>query len=345
MKIDDFLRLEWSAPGSPLIEPPRFSPVIADPSFLFPEESPDGNWALVAHSAWGLHRYSSADGQRWLDRGLIVRHVMRPFLRRAGGEYFLFYEAYAPFALPLTVLPFRRPWRSSVRLTRSADLVRWSRPETALGPDLDWMTEPGLGSSVSNPCLIEDDSGWRLYFSASLSWIPDCGFSEPRFIGAAGAPEPGGPFVPYPRPILDPATDPRPGVLGAGSLKAVRMDDGWIGLQNKIYRDAEGRSRSALFALRSADGLSWTEALHEPLLSPGPGWTASHVYACDLRYRESDGLWYLYFNARGGWRIPEGKERIGRIIGRSAARSAARTTGWATGWATGRSAQAEGGTA
>ena len=62
MTIDGWLDLSWEDSGLPLIEPPRFSPVIADPSFLFPEETPDGQWALFAHSAWGIHRYSSRDG-------------------------------------------------------------------------------------------------------------------------------------------------------------------------------------------------------------------------------------------------------------------------------------------
>ena len=100
-------------------------------------------------------------------------------------------------------------------------------------------------------------------------------------------------------------------------MKIFRMDDGYVGLQNKIYRDRDARSRSAIFVLISADGVSWRPARAEPLLSPVAGWTASHVYACDCRFREAEGLWYLYFNARDGWGIREGRERIGRIVGRS----------------------------
>ncbi len=102
MTISDFLHITWSAPGEPLIEPPRFSPVIADPSFLFPEETPSGDWELFAHSAWGIHRYSSMDGLSWRDRGIVVRNAMRPFVRRHGDEFLLYYEQYAPLALPLT---------------------------------------------------------------------------------------------------------------------------------------------------------------------------------------------------------------------------------------------------
>lgn len=326
MTIPDFLNVTWSAPGAPLIEPPLFSPVIADPSFLFPEETPSGRWELFAHSAWGIHRYSSPDGLAWRDRGIVVRNAMRPFIRRIGGEFYLYYEKYAPLALPLTALPFKRRWKSTIALSTSTDLERWSSPRTMLRPELDWMRDPVLGDSVSNPCLADagSDGGkdWRLYFSASLAWIDDCGFCEPRYIGVAAGPGPAGPFAPAGSPVVDPGNEPAQescaaGVLGAGSMKVLRMDDGWVGLQNRIFRDGTGRSRSALFIMRSKDGISWRSALAEPLLSPAPGWTGSHVYACDCRCREADGTWHLYFNARDGWSLTEGKERIGRLLGNS----------------------------
>jgi hypothetical protein len=329
MKIEDFLRIEWSLPGEALIEPPRFSPVIADPSFLFPEETPSGEWALVAHSAWGIHSYSSRDGQAWRDRGIVIPNAMRPFIRRFQGvediagkpSYFLLFEAYPPLSLAFTALPVRPRWRSRIAASRSLDLRRWARPKTLLEPSLPWMSDSKLGSSASNPCLIEDAQGkWRLYFSASLAWIEDCGFCEPRYLALARAAFPEGPFAPDNLPIVDPADDDTPGALGAGSMKVIRLSDGYVGLQNKIYKDSDGRSRSAIFILRSADGVSWRPARAEPLLAPAAGWTASHVYACDCRFRGAEGLWYLYFNARDGWGIGEGKERIGRIVGKAGTR-------------------------
>lgn len=329
MTVADFLALRWSAPGEPLIGPPLLSPVIADPSFLFPEETPDGNWALFAHSAWGVHRYASGDGVTWDHLGLAVRNAMRPFVRRSGGTYYLYYELYPPLALAATALPGRRRWRSALAVSESRDLLNWSAPRRLVEPSLGWMRDAALGDAVSNPCLVPpggDTEGgahgggdaysgepWRLYFSASLSYIEDCGFCEPRFIGVAEGPGPLGPFRPLPSPVLDPKDDPLPGALGAGSMKVLRLSDGYLGLQNKIYSDEGGRSRSAIFALRSVDGLAWEQARTEPLVAPGPGWTRSHVYACDCRLREADGRWYLYFNARDGWRIAEGRERIGRI--------------------------------
>jgi hypothetical protein len=316
MKIDEFLALSWTAPGEPLIEAPRFSPIIADPSFLFPEESADGAWALAAHSAWGVHMYRSIDGLSWRDRGLAVRHAMRPFLRKLGSAYHLYYERYRPFALPMTALPRRPPWRSVLALSTSADLKRWRPAATLMEPTKAWMRADGLGEALSNPCLVKHGDSWRLYYSASLSYIDDCGFCEPRAIGFADSPEPGGPFMPPDGPCIDPATQPGLAPLGAGSIKAIRLDDGWLGLQNTIYRDAGGHSRSAIFLLRSEDGSSWRRARAEALLAPGSGWMSSHVYACDCRFRQADGLWYLYFNARDGWTIAEGRERIGRITGR-----------------------------
>jgi hypothetical protein len=169
---------------------------------------------------------------------------------------------------------------------------------------------------------VED---WRLYFSASLVWLDDCGFCEPRYIAMARGTSPGGPFSVELRPIADPEdADPAKDVsaaievrdtLGAGSMKVLRMEDGWVGLQNRIFHDDEGKSRSAIFERCSADGIAWQPARAGPLLSPAPGWTSSHVYACDCRFREADKTWYLYFNARDGWSIAEGKERIGRITG------------------------------
>ena len=248
---------------------------------------------------------------------------MRPFIRRVDGEYVLFYEAYAPFGLALTALPGRRRWKSAIAAARSGALRSWGNLGTMIAPRFPWMRDEETGDSVSNPCLVEGPRGMLLYFSASLSWIADCGFCEPRYIGLArlssgkeGEPFHEAAFQVDREPVIDPAQDALPGVLGAGSLKVLAFEDGYVGLQNKIYTDGAGHSRSAIFILKSQDGVSWLSAREAPLLAPAPGWTSSHVYACDCRYSEADGNWYLYFNARDGWRIRDGVERIGRIVGR-----------------------------
>ncbi len=323
MKIADFLSIRWTEPGGPLIEPPGLSPIIADPSFLLPEETPEGDWQLFAHSAFGIHRYSSANGLAWMHRGITIKNAMRPFVRPLPeGGYALYYESYPPLALVATALPVRPKWNSKIAMAESSDLTTWSRGSVIILPEKDWTKDKTLGTSVSNPCLIQTGGEWRLYFSASLVWIDDCGFCEPLHLAMATGASPRGPFAFPARPL--PAARPEPGLetkgssinlLGQGSIKVLPMEDGYVGLQNKIYRDAKGSSRSAIFLLTSKDGLAWSQIDDLPLLAPREGWMTSHVYACDCRFREADGRWYLYFNARNGWRINQGKERIGRIVG------------------------------
>lgn len=316
MTVDDFLSLDWSDDGRPLLSPPFPSPILADPTFLFPAETPDGSWILLAHTAFGIRRYESADGLSWKNRGMLFRNAMRAFLRPFEGGYLLAFERYRPFAIPLQLLPRRPRWHSRLELARSADLVSWSRPRSILEPDFDWARDPRLGESVSNPCLVRAGQAWRLWFSASLVTVPDCGFDEPRAIGSAESDSPEGPFRAPPAPRIGPATGDD---LGAGSIKVIEFEDGWIGLQNRIFRDGNGRSRSAIFLLRSGNGLDFRLAREEPLLAPSEGWRSSHIYACDCRLNPADGTWYLYYNARDGWYKTEGKERIGRITARSPA--------------------------
>jgi hypothetical protein len=314
MTIKEFTALEWVDDRRPLIDPRGLSPLVADPSFLFPEETPDRTWRLFAHTAFGVHAFSSPDGLAWRNLGLVVWNAMRPFIRKFTDGYRLYCEKYRPLAIPLQLLPRRPKWDSRIEVRFSRDLAAWSPPRTLIEPTLPWQEDGTLGRSVGNPCVVRDGHRWLLYFSASLSFIPDCGFDEPRYIGVAEAASPDGPFEVVPSPVVDPADDPLPGVLGAGSMKVLRADDGFVALQNKIYRDATGTSRSALFLLRSKDGMRWESARSAPLLAPDAGWRKSHVYSCDARFRETDSRWYLYYNARDGWYKAQGRERIGRLV-------------------------------
>ncbi len=319
MKVSEFVALEWFGGQDPVVNPPGLSPVIADPSFLFPYETPTNEWYLFAHSAWGICEFRSADGTAWTYRGVKIRNAMRPFVRRLrDGTFVLLYEKYRPLAMPMLALPGHRRWRSHLELRTSFDLGKWSPAEVLVTPERAWMQDPYCGVSVSNPCLLEADGSYRLYFSASLAYVEDCGFCEPRYIAVATSKRVGGPYQVAERPIIDPVGDDHPGVIGAGAMKVVELEDGYVGLQNKIYRGEDGQSHSALFLLTSEDGLSWKRSGRRPLIAPDAGWKRSHVYACDVRLNERDLTWYLYFNARDAWKIAEGRERIGQLIGRSA---------------------------
>ncbi len=320
MKLAEFATLSWEDEGRWLIAPTALSPLLADPTFLFPSETPEGNWCLIAHTAFGLRRFSSPDGVCWTDCGTIVRHGMRAFLRREEDIYRLYYEHYPPFALSLSLIPCAR-WRSRIALSESPDLCRWSRLKPVFSPELPWHGS-ARGPAVGNPSVFrEADGRYVLYYSAGLTYIPDCGFYEPAAIGRAWSDAPYGPFVPDKAPIFTVDPYERNLALSPGSIKVIRLEDGYVGFQNRIDWDEQGRSRSAIFVLGSEDGQTWWPLHRDPLLAPddapgpdGKPWRTSHVYACDVRQNPEDGRWYLYYNARDGWWKTRGTERIGRIV-------------------------------
>ena len=53
--------LRWTVRPDPVLRPPMPSPVIADPSFLPPDDTPQRDWRLWAHSLLGLHAFRSDD--------------------------------------------------------------------------------------------------------------------------------------------------------------------------------------------------------------------------------------------------------------------------------------------
>lgn len=306
-------QIVWAVFPTPLIEPPFPSPIIADPTFLPPESTPDAAWHLWAHSMFSLRSYRSSDGIRW-DRGkAVVRSGLRAQIlspdRSAGlsqsaspdSRYRLTYEKSRFF------VPHIRPWRSWIETRTGSDLVTWSDPSVLLRPSLAWHRSGRVGESVSNPFLLRFGDRWRLYFSAGLTMVPDCGFPEPTHVGVAEAETPDGPFTVLPDPILSPGDGPAN--LAAGALKVMRAADGWVGFQNAITYDGE-HSASAIWVLGSDDGLNWSVLADRPALGPGgPRWRSTHVYALDVRDTSVGPR--MYFNARNGYHWTRGRERIG----------------------------------
>jgi hypothetical protein len=279
------------------------SPIIADPAVLTPADSPDGRWHLFAHSLRGIHHHVSLDGVRWRRlAGVAVRGGMRPHLTVAGGRYLMAYER------PQVFMPVGLPWRSRIEASWSDDLLTWGEPAVLLEPSLRWH-ERGRSRSVGNPCLVRSGGGWRLWYSAGLVRLPDCGFDEPAWIGAAHSDRPDGGFRPDPDPVLGPEVNDPAANLAAGALKAYRVADGWVGLQNPVSWDPVARrSSSAIRVLCSADGARW-EQTGAPILGPAPGWRASHLYQLDLAV--SAGVLRLYANGRTAAPWWRGVERIG----------------------------------
>ncbi len=308
MNTNDILSLTWNLhPENPLIQPPYRTPlpVIADPTFIQPHQAPDEQWHLFAHSMHGIHRYTSPDGIAWQMADTVVPKVsMRPYIRKFDGFYYLFYEK-------VTSVFF--PWQSYLEVRRSEDLITWSEPTTLLEPSLPWhIGLSGKGQAVGNPCVLQVDDGFMMFYSAGLVLLKDCRFNEPAYIGIARSKDILGPYTPDSDPILGPDPDDPYANLGAGAIKVLKIDDGYVGFQNGIYWDnAHSHSGSAIRRVFSTDGRTWSVHDHDPIIKPDQGWKKSHVYALDVQ--PVDDHWNLYFNARDGWLI--GKERIGLAIG------------------------------
>jgi len=287
-------------PSNPLIDPPGWEWIIADPTFLPPCDTPDGKWHLFAHGLRGIRHYVSEDGIAWAGRGERLFGGVRPFLyKEENGKYLLFYER------------FRHPWRSEVSARTSTDLFNWSEPRTLLAPKYRW--EGALMHTNGNPCLVRAQSEYRLYFSAGSVWLPDCGFPEPRHIGVAVSGEPLGPYEKHPYPVIRRDKRDRWRNMGAGAIKVIPNPGGagWLGFNNGIYADREGRSRSAIMLVESSDGYDWSYGASEPVLAPeDSGWKKAFVYALDVRFCHNE--WRLYYNARDGWL--RGRERIGLAV-------------------------------
>lgn len=288
------LDLQWKEhPGNPLIEPPWPEFVIADPTFIPPDQSPDGRFHLFAHGVlFGIYHFVSDDGLHWRRIGRVTMG-MRPFIVEAEGHYHIFFERIST------------PLSSRICMVSSDDLMHWSKVRTVLQPSLAW--ERSIAFTNGNPCVIRRGDEWWMYYSAGLCWLRDCWFPEPRHIGVARAEKLEGPYRKHTVPVLSPSPAITHRNLGAGAIKVVEYKGKLWGFNNSIYTDAEMRSRSEIRLLVSDDGISWEEALDHPIIAPGGGWKRALVYALDIRRVHNE--WWMYFNARDGWLV--GRERIG----------------------------------
>ena len=316
MKIKKIESIQWSDYSeNPIIRHPLLSPVLADPTFCFPGDSPDKQWHLFAHSVWGIQHYTSPDGATWKGLGMVIPNAMRPYLYFEGGTYYLFYEKYAPLSLVLSAVNGRK-WYSEIAVMQSKDLKKWENEVILIRPELDWQQSEG-NKSVSNPCLVKAGDQYRLYFSASLVYIKDCGFNEPDSIGMAVAESIGGPYRVNGKPLITVNSGDPWCNLSCGSIKVLQCEDGFVGFENGIYWDGQKQqSGSAIIVLQSADGLKWERLIPEPVLKPSNGWRRSHIYACDVKYSPTRAEWYMYYNARNDWKVSKGQENIGLLTGK-----------------------------
>lgn len=295
--------------GNPVIRRFGVSPMIADPSVLTPDLTPDGKWRLYAHALWGVYEYLSDDGITFERGRKIVPRAMRPDMKKVGDVYYLFYERLQPlFGRAAGLLGGK--WESEIYVTESKELKNFSKPRSVLGYTMPCEKVGKNGHSLSNPFLIEENGVFRLYYSAGLTYIPDCKFTEPTYICCAESNSPSDGYVKREQPVISPDPDSRFFNLCCGCLKVYRLSDCWVGLQNGLYTDGKD-SKSAIQLLRSDDGIEFkfVKTLLEPQMCGASDWMAQFVYASHLV--RTGGELRLYFNARNTAFILSGREHIG----------------------------------
>jgi hypothetical protein len=320
--LEQILEASWYPfSDEPVIPDVWYVPRLSSPTFLFPEESPDGKWHLFAHSWLGIQHYTSDSGIRWDPMGVVQVRGKFPFLFKERGLFHIIYERHGrpiPFAEKLTKrMRKNHVVGSHIEMRTSSDLFLWSEPRILLeAKDVpvasDYMGKP----FISHPQLIAVEGGYRLYFGASkVGRNP----SSPRYICNAFSTKLDNTFVlESARPILEALPNDPYRSLASGRLSVYKEGEFYVGLQNGRYWDEERqREVSGMILLSSKDGLNWTRKKGPPTLVPAEsGWASAHIIGADIRYKADEECWYCYFSATGEKRYGFFRESVGLLIGK-----------------------------
>lgn len=294
--------------GNPVLKYTLPSLVVADPSILTPDKTPDKKWHLFAHTFFGVYHYISDDGISFRKLCRVAKHAMRPDIKLIDGTYHLYFErTRAPILNALNSVGVK--WKSEIFMCKSADLSSWTEPQCVISHTRDYEA-CDTGVAISNPFLIEKDGKFRMYYSCGQTFIKDCGFSEPTHVTFAESESADSGFVSREKPIISPDKNNKYLNLCSGCIKVYKLSDCYIGLQNGIFLE-NGKSHSAIMLLRSDDGENFTFV--KPLIVPEEKypWMAQFVYACCMTYY--DGRLRIYFNARNVANMVKGRESIGFV--------------------------------
>lgn len=294
---------------NPVLKPFGLTFVVADPSLLLPEDTPDGRWHMFFHTFFGVYDFVSEDGIKFTENQKIASRAFRPNINKTQDGYVLYYERIPPLPVALFSTLGLGKWNSAIYMKKSPDLKTWSESSPVITSACELELD-GRGSAISNPFYLMDGETERLYFSCGQTFIEDCGFCEPTYISCAERKSGEAKFVPSGKPIISPDRNDRYLNLCSGCLKVYKVKDGYIGIQNGIYEE-NGASRSAILMLESVDGISFSfvRPLVEPSFSDDAKWMKQFVYASHLV--EHNGTFRLYFNARDTSNPVKGRECIG----------------------------------
>ena len=114
LTVDQFRQLEFSVREKPILAPFGGAVVVADPSLLTPDLSPDGQWHMFLHTTFGVYHFASADGIDFCRVQKVAVDAMRPNINKVGDRYYLFYEKTRPLIFNALNLANLAKWRSTI---------------------------------------------------------------------------------------------------------------------------------------------------------------------------------------------------------------------------------------
>ena len=132
LTTEQILDLEFKVRETPILSPFGGAFVVADPSLLTPDLSPDDRWHLFLHTTFGVYHFDSPDGISFNKVQKVEPTAMRPNINRVGNTYYLFYEKTRSLLANALTLANLAKWKSVLCVRSSTDLVHWSKPKAVV---------------------------------------------------------------------------------------------------------------------------------------------------------------------------------------------------------------------
>ncbi len=290
---------------------------LCDPSYILPEESPDGLWHMFAHTWVGLEHLTSTSGLEWKRQHIIVMRGHSPFIFREGSIYYLFYETHSRTTLNKNKDSYLKS--SRIMVTTSTDLQLWSEPKLVLDSTKITRAQYKDGNvRISRPQIIEKGGVYRLYFGAGETRMYDTGQKATARLMYAESDFLDHDYRVNPEPILDIDGDDEYRNLAVGSVHIVQCSDGVAAFECVYaYDKKRNKSTTNILLLTSTDGVDFK---FNKVIQPTPesGWASRYITSLDVRYKESEKSWYCYYSANGikkYWIFSRVKESLGLLLG------------------------------
>lgn len=291
---------------------------LSNPSFLLPEESPDGLWHLFADTYLGIEHYSSTSGLEWERAHLLFPHANSAFIYKEGSTYYIVYETHHRKLFRKSEDDMRKT--SKIMISSSTDLSLWSQPKVIL--DSSSIKEAIFrdgNERLFSPQLVQWNGRYRLYFGAGEAVIYDSRVRAASSFMFAESDYIDGPYKVYQHPVFEIDRDSRYRNLAVGPVRIVPCSDGFAAVECAYsYSEENNRSESVMILSLSSDGIDFIDTRIIEW-TPEEGWASRYITNADLRYKESDDAWYCYFSASADvkfFRFRLRKESIGLLLGR-----------------------------